>query len=337
MNWISKNWGKVLTFVLLALVGMRLLDLLMLWGIFSSFTSRFRGLGITNDYLVNALSVAMMTIVALLIHHLVWKFILRRTQEGTLIFGVAITAWMLVMYFISVPKTGEYFNPVTGQPRFVYTILPSGEIDTKPLGYKYHPKTGEEMVPLTKEAIKQHADKMLRLEQRQAQGQPTASYKPPDKPEAEQKPTAEYPRFLTNPILSFGHDIPLPENKVLRQTCAQMRVDSIRLMTQGLCLRVKYQNACTDSSLALDRPSPYNTYVVTNTGEGLRVSEFPVNTFPDNWTAGNFFTGPSMHTRDLLPNETWVLEMWFPPLKEPAKQLTFTPQTFDKVEITLLD
>lgn len=337
MNWLAKNWGKVVTFVLLALVGMRLLDLLMLWGLFSSFTSRFRGLGITNDYLVNAMSVAMMTIVALLIHHLVWKFILRRTQQGTLIFGVAITAWMLVMYFISVPKTGEYFNPVTGQPRFVYTILPSGEIDIKPLGYKYHPKTGEEMALLTKEAIKQHADKMLRLEQRQAQGQPTVSYKPPDKPEVEQRPTAEYPRFLTNPMLSLGHNIPLPENKELRQTCAEMNVDSVQITTQSLCIRVRFKNICAASTLDLTRPSSDDTYVVTNTGEGLRVSGLPENSFPDDWNGGTLFSPLRMHTRELLPNETWLLKMWFPPPKEPAKQLAFTHYPFDKVQITLLD
>lgn len=334
MNWISKNWGKVITFTLLALVGMRLLDLLMLWGLFNSFTSRFRGLGITNDYLVNAMSVAMMTIVALLIHHLVWKFILRRTQEGTLIFGAAITAWMLLMYFISVPKTGEYFNPVTGQPRFVYTVLPSGEIDIKPLGYKYHPKTGEEMNPLTKEVVKQLADKILRLEQHQPQIQPTASSAPP---EVEQRPTAEYPRFLTKPMLSFGHNIPLPENSELRQTCAGMNVDSVRITSQSLCVQVKFKNTCMAATLVLTRPEPNTTYVVTNTGEGLRISGLPEKSFPDDWNGGTLFSPVRMHTRELLPNEAWTLKMWFPALQKPAKQLTFSHYPFDKVEITLLD
>ncbi|MDD5156372.1 MAG: hypothetical protein PHF11_07845, partial [Candidatus Omnitrophica bacterium] len=149
--------------------------------------------------------------------------------------------------------------------------------------------------------------------------------------------TAEYPRFLTNPILSVGHDIPLPKGKALWQRCAEMRIDSIQITTQGLGLRVKYRNICQDYSLSLTRPGGEDTYVVSNSGEGLRIAEFPKDAFPDEWNAGTLFDRFDMYTRTILPNEVWMLKMWFPPLKEPAKQLAFTHFPFDKVEITLLD
>ena len=238
MAWLAKHWGKLVTFLLVALVGMRLLDLLMLWGFFSTFTSTFRNLGITNDYLVSALSVAMMTIVALLLQHLVWKFILRRTEQGTLIFGAVITVWMLLMYFVSLPKAGEYFNPVTGQPCYVYTILPDGEIDLKPLGYKYHPITGEEMQPLTKEVVKENADKIQRFEQRQPRAGPQ-----PQAENTQPGPTAEYPRFQNNPEISHGHSVRLnPDSRDFPeecpQTCAEVRIKSVHTNAEEMCLWV---------------------------------------------------------------------------------------------------
>ena len=337
MNWLKRNWAKVVTLVLAALVGMRILDLLMLWGLFSKFASTFRGLGVTNDNLVNAISVALMTVAALVLRYIFWKFIFRRTEQGTLLFGGIITAWMLLLYFVSLPSAGAYFNPVTGQPRYVYALLPDGEIDLKPLGHKYHPYTGEEMFPLTKEALKQNVDKIRRFEKRQPKSEtPPIAQTVSAKTAPDPVRTAEYPRFLTNPHISLGHDVNIiSRNAPVKQSYALMCVRSVRINPEELFLLLEFRNIRSLDFLTLIKPGPNDTYLVSDTGEGLRIRTCHKDAFPIRESLS--FLSPNVMLRQLLPGEVWQLGAWFPPLTKTTKELILTYQAFEKVAITLLE
>ncbi|PIR97635.1 MAG: hypothetical protein COT91_00590 [Candidatus Doudnabacteria bacterium CG10_big_fil_rev_8_21_14_0_10_41_10] len=331
MNLLSKNWGKLVTAALVVLAGMRLLDLLMLWGLFSKFASTFRGVGVTNDYLVNAMSVAMMTIAALLLRHLIWKFILRRTEQGTLIFGAAITGWMLLMYVVSLPGAGEYFNPVTGQPRYVYIVLSNGEIDLQPLGYKYHPVTGEEMQSLTREAVKQYADKIQRFAELHPSDIGASSF-----PRAEPPPppgSAGF-QYTVEPQLSKSYIEVFSWQHLMYETlegCATMRIVGMRLGTNALVLRVEYRNGCTGKLICLSEPESEDTYMVSDEGEGLKLRS---NDGDFSFWGSN---GCSNHySRGLLPGEAFSYSLVFAPLTHFARQLTFTNQKFEKAVITFL-
>ncbi len=312
MTWLSKNWSKLLAFALILFVGMRLLDFLMLWGVFSSFASTFRDLGMTNDYLVNALSVAAMTIAALLTKHLFWKFVLRRTSEGTLIFGAAVTVWMVILYGLSLPNPGEYFNPSTGQPRNVYTILPSGAIDIKPLGYKYHPVTGEEMLPLTKEAMKLYADKVKNFEKSRPVASNATTVSEPEK--------SKYPPFVADPVISKlleEHFSFSTWTSYTLKGCVSLYIPSVFVDSTKLALLFEFTNNCSDTYKLIP---PSKAYLVSSDGIRLGLTGY----------TKSFYAGVLDPQHWLVPEEKGRVWMHFQPL--PANAEKVVKLTFDDFE-----
>lgn len=325
MTWFNKNWSKLLTFIVILFVGMRLLDFLMLWSVFGSFASTFRNLGMTNDHLVNALSVAAMTVAALLAKHLLWKFVLRRTSEGTLIFGAAVTLWMVILYGLSLPKPGEYFNPSTGQPRNVYLILPNGEIDIKPLGYKYHPATGDEMLPLTKEAMKLYADKVKNFEKSRATASNASAG---SKAAVTEVAKNQYPKFVSIPVTSWVRETRFHFGSLsyfYEKGCMSLDIPSVYVDQAELALLFEFTNHCDDNYKLME---PYNrAYLVTSSGVRLDLT---------GYTKG-FYKGLLDKERWLVPEEKGQVWMHFQPLPaqlEP-KQVKLTFEDFEQITIRL--
>ncbi len=325
MTWLSKNWSKMLAFVVLLFIGMRLLDFLMLWSVFGTFASTFRNLGMTNDYLVNALSVAGLTVAALLFKHLIWKFVLRRTTEGTLIFGAAVTLWMVVLYGLSLPKPGEYFNPSTGQPRNVYIILPNGEIDIKPLGYKYHPATGDEMLPLTKEAMKLYADKVKSFEKSRTTASNTHAVM---KSAVAETANDQYPKFVATPVTSWlrvsQFDLSTWSSFHV-QGCVSLYIPSVYVNQAQLALLLEFTSHCRGNYRLM---APDTAYLVTSNGVRLGLI---------GYTKG-FYQG-FLRTKDhlLVPEEKGQVWMYFQPLPAQLelKQFKLTFEDFEQMTIRL--
>jgi hypothetical protein len=334
MTWLSRNWGKLILFALSSFVILRVLDLLSLKWLYEYFATTFSDIGITNQYLVSALGVAMMTITALLTGELFSNIVLRRTKEGTAVAGLALVTWLLFLYLLTLPKDGEYINPVTGEHRFVYVILPNGEIDIKPLGYKFHPETGQAMQPLTPYEITRHREKIerwekrknepglgellrLKLEENDRQKKAEVRLSPELPPVAINN--AEYPPFTLLPEWSryYGKGFNIREwSNYYYDGCALMRVDSLHLHEDSLCLIVSFWNDCNSGKFSLDEPEGESTYIVTDQGEALKLLSYR-----------DIYTHNSTHYY-LVPGEKKEGKFTFSAPTKPLKRLNITHDRF---------
>lgn len=149
VEWQKIAIGAVGAIILL-FVGYRILDILMIWSTYSWFFQSIKATGLP-DGLTGAVSV-LFTIGLLWLIPTIMSAVFFGRRRAMLITGGAIASYMVLMYFLSQPKPGEYFNPFTGAPRFMYYLdQKSGNIELFPLGYKYHPKFGAELSVLTQE------------------------------------------------------------------------------------------------------------------------------------------------------------------------------------------
>jgi hypothetical protein len=136
-----------------AFLAIKLLDLLMVWGIYSSIFQRVRDAGGLDDLLTGAISIGLTVIVLMLIPTAISAVLLRKTPKKLLLLGGAASAWMVLLYFLAQPKAGQYFNPMTGHAMYRYYREPDGTIKFLPLGYKYHPRYGTELEILTPQVM----------------------------------------------------------------------------------------------------------------------------------------------------------------------------------------
>jgi hypothetical protein len=141
--------------IICAIVAVKLLDLLMVWGIYSSIFQRVRDAGGLDDLLTGAISIGLTVIVLMLIPTAISAVFLRKTPKKLLLLGGAASAWMVLIYFLAQPKAGQYFNPMTGHAMYRYYREPDGIIKFLPLGYKYHPRYGTELQILTPEVVRE--------------------------------------------------------------------------------------------------------------------------------------------------------------------------------------
>jgi len=138
-----------------AFVAIKLLDLLMVWGIYSSIFQRVRDAGGLDDLLTGAISIGLTVIILMLIPTALSAIFLRKTPKKLLIIGGAASAWMVLLYFLAQPKPGQYFNPMTGHAMYRYYRELDGTIKFLPLGYKYHPRYGTELQILSSDVMRE--------------------------------------------------------------------------------------------------------------------------------------------------------------------------------------
>lgn len=330
-QWLRRHAFKLVSFAVLFFFGMRLLDAAMLWGVYQYFFEQFRGLGVASDHLAGAAAIAAMTVTVLLVRELIWKFILWRTTEGTLIFGGAVVVWMLVLYIMSIPGECEYFNPMSGSARFKYAQNDKGEVVFYPLGYRFNPKSGEQLEVFTPEAAKRLKEKMPactptsgKPAKPQARTAPQSA--PPSPPPA---PTAEYPAYNQYPQWAMAGEwyeqsfFGLGEKKMFSSPCLMMRLESLRWNPEVVILNLQVLNNCgVDRKLKRFRESneSYKIYLVADDSRSIRCVRDSLD--PKDWPT-------------IYPQESLRYQVWFPPLEPRPSAFTFYHWQFDPIRITL--
>jgi len=143
------DWKKFLKHVVVGvcvvaglLLSLRLLDLLMMWGLYSWFFQSIIRVGGINEYIAGATSIWFTAVVLLLLPIALSSFLFRRQVKSLLIISACFSLWFVILYFLSQPKEGEYFNAITGTGRVVWFKNPQGKIGILPLGYKFDPHYG---------------------------------------------------------------------------------------------------------------------------------------------------------------------------------------------------
>ncbi len=172
MNPKVKRAIQIAGAVLGAYLSIRLLDLLMAWGLYSWFFGNIRDAAGLPDTLNGAVSVWFTVIALLLIPTFLSVLFFRQTTKKMLIIASAVSGWVVVMYFLAQPRQDQYFNPMTGQAMYKYYQNPDGNVEFFPLGYKFHPRYGTPLLPLTPEVIRQMEEqKAKELEQQRIREQ----------------------------------------------------------------------------------------------------------------------------------------------------------------------
>ncbi len=155
MNRIVKRGLFYGTLAAGAFLTFRLLDLLMAWGIYSWFFGNLQNMAGLPDTLNGAISLWLTVVTMLLIPTFLSALFFRRTTKKVIIIASAVSSWLVIMYFLAQPKQGHYFNPMTGQAMYRYYKAQDDRIELLPLGYKFHPRYGTQLLPLTPEVIQQ--------------------------------------------------------------------------------------------------------------------------------------------------------------------------------------
>jgi hypothetical protein len=138
-----------------AFLTFRLLDLLMTWGIYSWFFGNIQNTAGLPDTLNGAVSIWLTVTTMLLIPTFLSALFFRRTAKKVLIIASAVSGWLVISYFLAQPGQGQYFNKVTGQTMYRYYKGQDNRIELLPLGYKFHPRYGTLLLPLTPEIVRE--------------------------------------------------------------------------------------------------------------------------------------------------------------------------------------
>ncbi len=154
MSPLARKITYTVTAVVGAFLAIRLLGLLMLWPVYSWFFQTIRNASGMPDLLTGAVSILFTAIAMLVLPIMLSAIFWRHNTQKVLIVAGALSVWLVVLYFISQPKAGQYFNPMTGQAMFKYSKTPDGRIELFPLGYEYHPRYGNKLQIVTPEVIK---------------------------------------------------------------------------------------------------------------------------------------------------------------------------------------
>src|SRR5204863_102417 len=115
-------------FVIICIVfAAQILDLLMWKSFYGYFFRIFTTAGFP-EHLSGAISIWLTVAVIFLVPVAMSSILFRRTAKGVLIVAGALSGWFVLQYVLSLPKQGEYFNPITGESRFKYSRRPDGSI-----------------------------------------------------------------------------------------------------------------------------------------------------------------------------------------------------------------
>ncbi|MEK7628964.1 MAG: hypothetical protein AAB394_00375 [Patescibacteria group bacterium] len=155
MNPVVRRVLTIVTIVLAGFLILQLASVLMAMSIYSWFFQTIRNASGMPDALNGAISIWLVAIVLMLLPTFFSAIFFRKTLKKVLIVAGALSGWVLIVYFMSLPKEGQFFNPMTGQTMYRYARSPDGKIDLFPLGYKFHPRYGTELELVTPEIIKE--------------------------------------------------------------------------------------------------------------------------------------------------------------------------------------
>lgn len=147
----------------------KLFDLLTVWWLYSWFFQAIRNASGMPDTLNGAFSIWLVTITLMLLPTFLSVVFWKRDPKKVLLVVSAVSVWLVIVYFMSLPKEGRFFNPMTGQAMYRYSLTPEGKIELFPVGYKFHPRYGDVLQPVTPELIKemdQKAEEAKALEER---------------------------------------------------------------------------------------------------------------------------------------------------------------------------
>lgn len=125
-------------------ITLRVAEVVFFLGLYRSWFSSFHGAGISDGpsgLLAFLCSLATFAAVPSLAGLVFW----RRSLKRYLTVGGVALALALVSYFISQPKDGQYFNPITGSAMFKYSQDGGGNIALFPVGYSFDPVSGRKL------------------------------------------------------------------------------------------------------------------------------------------------------------------------------------------------
>lgn len=131
-----------------ALILVRLFDLLLALTLYSWFFGKIREYGGFPDLVSGAISIWLMALLLLSLPAVVSAIFFKKRRAIVLI-AVLLSGWCVGLYFLSQPREGCYFNAITGTPWYKYARLPNGRVELFPLGYNYHPRYRIPLEPLT--------------------------------------------------------------------------------------------------------------------------------------------------------------------------------------------
>ena len=134
---------------------LRLLDLLLVWSLYSWFFQTIRNASGMPDTLNGAFSIWLVAITLMLLPTFFSVLFWKRDPKKVALIVTAVSAWLVVVYFLSLPKEGRFFNPMTGKAMYRYSYTPDGKIDFFPPGYNFHPRYGTKLELVTPELVKE--------------------------------------------------------------------------------------------------------------------------------------------------------------------------------------
>jgi peptidyl-prolyl cis-trans isomerase A (cyclophilin A) len=155
VNKIIRRIVTVIAVVVGGFLAFQLLDLLMVWSLYSWFFQTIRSLSGMPDTLNGAFSIWLVAITLMLLPIFFSVLFWKRDLKKVLLVVSTVSAWLVIVYFISLPQEGRFFNPMTGQTMYSYARTPDGKIDLFPLGYKFHPRYGIKLELMTPEVVRE--------------------------------------------------------------------------------------------------------------------------------------------------------------------------------------
>jgi hypothetical protein len=158
-----KNWQiTTLMFVIIfaIAIGMfRLVDSVIGLGIYSSLFEKVHDVTGLSDLAAGALTVWILTVFFLFIPTTVCCFLLKRIA-AILLIALIFSGWAVVMFFLSQPRDGYKFNPLTGNAQFKYARKSDGKLELFPRSYDYDPHFGTKLADITPEIVLEYEDQL---------------------------------------------------------------------------------------------------------------------------------------------------------------------------------
>ncbi len=223
------KWVAIAIIVAAAMLfAFRILDLLVAWRVYSWFFQPLAQSGIPET-LSGAIAIWLMAAVILVLPSLAYAFVFNRSK-AILIVTAGVSAWFVIAYFISLPRDGQLFNPITGKAMYRYSQATDGKIKLLPLGYRYDPATGEELKDLTSEIAKKYAEQSAQPAQSRP-AQPTQST-PAQLAPIQPTPPVE---AITGEIPLCDGDHPTPDNTIPEPTYPTFAGNSVRFNLNPNC------------------------------------------------------------------------------------------------------
>lgn len=279
---------------------LRVLDVMMAWQLYSWFFQPLAESGIPET-LSGAVAVWLMAAVILTLPAFLYALLTNRSK-AVLIAATAVSAWFVIAYFISLPREGQLFNPITGRAMYRYSET-DGKINLLPLGYRYDPATGEALKDMTPEVAKRYAAQEAPPTQVTVNRAPTetATSRQPERTGATvpsagvgtATPTSPPPITISpreeNPRLLAGYPV-----------CPDEQLTTVRPLDPGEAIQVELRPDCWSGLISIPREveENYHIFVESETSFEKHVYYGPnrdTQPLPD-WVSTNYML-PSFRLR----------------------------------------